>query len=81
MREGCRIQANRFATSASVVHDPEFGPYFGPGEIARGSDIPGDVLRSRAPADARTGEGGRGRGQSAVITAFEGAFLGSLIHA
>ena len=46
-----------------VVHDPEFEPFFGPGEIVRGSDIPADVIEERARGDACAGGGGRGRGQ------------------
>jgi predicted dehydrogenase len=63
-----------------VVHDPEFGPYFGPGEIARGSDIPADVLEAgREQMRAQVKEA-VGADSPAVITAFEGAFLGSLVH-
>ncbi|HVD42223.1 MAG TPA: Gfo/Idh/MocA family oxidoreductase [Gaiellaceae bacterium] len=65
-----------------VVHDPEFAPYFGPGEIARGSDIPADVLEAgREQMRAQVREAvGAGADSPAVITAFEGAFLGSLVH-
>ena len=63
-----------------VVHDPEFGPFFAPGEIVRGSDISPDVLdagreQMRAQVKAAVGDD-----SLAVITAFEGAFLGSLVH-
>ena len=63
-----------------MVHDPEFVPFFAPGEIVRGSDIPPDVLEEgreqmRAQVKAAVGDN-----SPAVITAFEGAFLGSLVH-
>lgn len=63
-----------------VVHDPEFGPYFGPGDIVRGSDIPAEVLEAgheQMQAQVREAVGAN---SPAVITAFEGAFLGSLVH-
>jgi predicted dehydrogenase len=63
-----------------VVHDPEFGPYFGPDDIVRGSDIPAEVLESgREQMRAQVREA-VGADSPAVITAFEGAFLGSLVH-
>ena len=63
-----------------VVNDPEFEPYFGAGEIVRGSDVPADLIdatrRARPP---------RSRQPSApahpdVVRAFSESFLGSLIH-
>ena len=64
-----------------VVHDPEFEPFFGPGEIVRGTDIP----RGRPRGEVASRCGRRCTKPSApatpeVITAFEGAFLGSLVH-
>src|SRR5262249_39660859 len=63
-----------------VVRDPEFAPYFGPDDIVRGSDIPGDVLeagREQLRAQAREAVGAD---SPAVLTALEGSFLGSLVH-
>jgi len=80
MREGMPDSAESLRYIRVVVHDPEFGPYFGPGEIARGSDIPEDVLeagRQQMRAQVREAVG---LDSPAVITAFEGAFLGSLVH-
>ena len=63
-----------------VVHDPEFGPFFAPDDIVRGSDIPADVLESgREQLRAQVKEA-VGADTPAVITALEGAFLGSLVH-
>ena len=80
MREGLPKSAESLRYISVVVHDPEFGPYFGPDEIVRGSDIPGEVLeagRDQMRAQVREAVGAD---SPAVITAFEGAFLGSLVH-
>jgi predicted dehydrogenase len=80
MLEGMPESAESLRYIRVVVHDPEFGPYFRPGEITRGSDIPADVLeagREQMRAQVREAVGAD---SSAVITAFEGAFLGSLVH-
>ncbi|MDQ2966974.1 MAG: Gfo/Idh/MocA family oxidoreductase [Actinomycetota bacterium] len=63
-----------------VVHDPEFEPFFGPGEIARGADIPAEVLEAgRGQTCAQVREA-VGADTPDVVTAFEGSFLGSLVH-
>ncbi|TML60880.1 MAG: Gfo/Idh/MocA family oxidoreductase [Actinobacteria bacterium] len=80
MLDGMPESAESLRYIRVVVHDPEFGPYFAPGEIARGSDIPADVLeagREQMRAQVREAVG---VDSPAVITAFEGAFLGSLVH-
>jgi Oxidoreductase family, NAD-binding Rossmann fold len=63
-----------------VVHDPEFGPFFGPGEIVRGDDIPPDVIEAgREQMQAQVSEA-VGAASPEIVTAFEGSFLGSLVH-
>jgi predicted dehydrogenase len=63
-----------------VVHDPEFEPFFGPGEIVRASDLPADVLEAgRKQMEAQVREA-VGAAPPEVVTAFEGSFLGSLVH-
>ena len=63
-----------------VVHDPEFEPFFGPGEIFRGDDVPADVIAAgREQMEAQVQEA-VGIATPEVITAFEGSFLGSLVH-
>jgi predicted dehydrogenase len=63
-----------------VVHDPEFEPFFGPGEIFRANDVPADVIeRGREQMRAQVEEA-VGASSPEVITAFEGSFLGSLVH-
>jgi hypothetical protein len=63
-----------------VVHDPEFDPFFGPGEIVRGTDIPADVLEAgREQMRAQVKEA-VGAAPPEVVAALEGSFLGSLVH-
>ena len=62
-----------------VVHDPEFGPFFGPGEIVRG-DVPEEVMaagRDALTAQVRAAVGVDSRDE---IYAFTEAFLGSMVH-
>jgi predicted dehydrogenase len=63
-----------------VVNDPEFAPFFGPGEIVRGEDVPVEVIeagRDEMRAQVREAVGAD---TPEVVTAFEGSFLGSLVH-
>jgi predicted dehydrogenase len=80
MREGLPDSVDSLRYISVVVHDPEFVPYFGPGDIVRGSDIPAEIMESgREQMRAQVREAA-GADSQAVITAFEGAFLGSLVH-
>ena len=63
-----------------VVNDPEFDPYFEPGDIVRGSDVPADLI-----AETRRGEADQvaqavGSGDGDVVRAFSESFLGSMLH-
>ena len=63
-----------------VVHDPEFEPFFGPGEIFRADDVPAEVIEAgREQMQAQVTEA-VGEGSPEIITALEGSFLGSLVH-
>jgi predicted dehydrogenase len=80
MLEGLPDSAESLRYISVVVHDPEFGPYFGPDDIVRGTDIPAEILeagREQMRAQVREAVGAD---SPAVITAFDGAFLGSLVH-
>ena len=44
MLEGLPDSAESLRYISVVVHDPEFVPFFGPGDIVRGSDIPAEIL-------------------------------------
>jgi predicted dehydrogenase len=63
-----------------VVHDPEFDPFFGPGEIVRGDDIPPDVMEAGRAQMKEQVEEAVGAASPEIVTAFEGSFLGSLVH-
>jgi predicted dehydrogenase len=63
-----------------VVHDPEFDPFFGPGEIFRGDDVPSDVIEAGRAQMAEQVTQAVGSVSPEIVTAFEGSFLGSLVH-
>jgi predicted dehydrogenase len=63
-----------------VVHDPEFEPFFGPGEIFRGDDVPSDVIEAGRAQMAEQVTEAVGASSTEIVTAFEGSFLGSLVH-
>jgi predicted dehydrogenase len=63
-----------------VVHDPEFGPFFAPADIVRGTDIPAEVIRAGREQLRTQVRQAVGADSPAVVTALEGAFLGSLVH-
>jgi predicted dehydrogenase len=63
-----------------VVNDPEFEPYFGPGEIVRGADVPDDLIAATRAAEAAQVEEAVGSADPDVVRAFSESFLGSLLH-
>ena len=63
-----------------VVNDPEFEPFFGPGAIVRGSDIPQELIVATREAEAAQVETAVGSGHPDVVRAFSESFLGSLLH-
>jgi len=63
-----------------VVNDPEFAPYFGPGEIVRGMDIPPELIEATRRSEAEQVEVAVGSGDPEVVRAFSESFLGSLLH-
>jgi Oxidoreductase family, NAD-binding Rossmann fold len=63
-----------------VVSDPEFEPFFGPGEIVRGSDVPREVIEATARAEREQVEEAVGSGAPDVVLAFSESYLGSLVH-
>src|SRR3954453_19192062 len=80
MVEGMTASAESLGLVSVVVPDPEFDPFFERGEIARGDDIPADVLEAgRAEMKAQVREA-VGADPPNVIPAFEGPFRGSLVH-
>jgi predicted dehydrogenase len=63
-----------------VVHDPEFAPYFAPGEIVRANDVPPEVVDATRRAEAGQVAAAVGSDDPDVVRAFSESFLGSLVH-
>jgi predicted dehydrogenase len=63
-----------------VVNDPEFEPFFAPGEIVRGADVPQDVIDRTRRSEAEQVEEAVGAGDPETVRAFSESFLGSLVH-
>ncbi len=63
-----------------VVNDPEFEPYFEPGELVRGADVPAALVEATRRAEAEQVEAAVGSGAPDVVRAFSESFLGSLVH-
>jgi predicted dehydrogenase len=63
-----------------VVNDPEFEPFFEPGEIVRGSDVPPALIEATRRQEAEQVERAVGSGSEDVVRAFSESFLGSLLH-
>jgi GFO/IDH/MocA oxidoreductase family protein len=63
-----------------VVNDPEWVPYFQPGDILRANDIPTEVVERTRRAESEQVEEAVGRGDPEACLAFSDGFLGSLVH-
>ena len=63
-----------------VVYDPEFEPYFEPGDIVRGSDVSRDLIDATRRGEAEQVEAAVGSGSEDVVRAFSESFLGSMLH-
>jgi hypothetical protein len=63
-----------------VVNDPEWVPYFLPGDIVRGVDVPEEVIEAGRAAESRQVEEAVGRGDPEACFAFSDGYLGSLVH-
>jgi predicted dehydrogenase len=63
-----------------VVNDPEAGPYFEPGEIVRGDDLPRELIDATRLHEAEQVQQAVGSGAEDVVRAFSESFLGSLLH-
>jgi predicted dehydrogenase len=63
-----------------VVNDPEFDPYFEPGEIVRGGDVPRELIERTRRDESEQVERAVGSGGEDVVRAFSESFLGSLLH-
>jgi predicted dehydrogenase len=63
-----------------VVNDPEFAPFFAPGEIVRGDDIPDELIETTRRSESEQVEAAVGSGSREVVAAFSESYLGSMIH-
>ena len=63
-----------------VVYDPEFEPFFEPGDIVRGGDIPQALIDATRRGEAAQVEAAVGSGTEDVVRAFSESFLGSMLH-
>ena len=63
-----------------VVNDAEFEPFFEPGEIVRGNDVPRELIDATRRQEAEQVEQAVGSGDEDVVRAFSESFLGSLLH-
>ena len=63
-----------------VVQDPEFVPFFEPGDIVRGDDVPRELVEATRRDEAEQVERVVGSGAEDVVRAFSESFLGSLLH-
>ena len=63
-----------------VVNDAEFEPFFEPGEIIRGDDIPAELIEATRRQEAEQVEQAVGSGDPHVVRAFSEGFLGSMVH-
>jgi predicted dehydrogenase len=65
---------------AIVVNDPEWVPYFLPGDILRANDVPAHVIEATRRAESEQVEEAVGRGDREACYAFSDGYLGSLVH-
>jgi len=72
--------AGRLRYVSIVVNDPEWVPYFLPGDIVRGDDVPVDVIEATRRAESEQVEEAVGRGDPEACFAFSDGYLGSLVH-
>jgi predicted dehydrogenase len=63
-----------------VVYDPEFEPYFEPGDIVRGGDVPPDLIEATRRGEAEQVAAAVGADGEDVVRAFSESFLGSMLH-
>jgi len=63
-----------------LVHDPEFGPYFGPEDLVRGGDVPTELIVQGGADEAEQVRKAVGTADPDAVKAFSGGFLGSLVH-
>ena len=63
-----------------TVNDPEFEPYFEPGEIVRGADASSELIAATRRQEAEQVARAVGSDEPDIVRAFSESFLGSLLH-
>ena len=63
-----------------IVNDPEFDPYFEPGDVVRGDDVPRELVVTTRRQEAEQVAEAVGSGDEDVVRAFSESFLGSMLH-
>jgi predicted dehydrogenase len=63
-----------------IVNDPEFDPYFEPGDIVRGTDVPRELIDETRSGEAEQVRRAVGSADEDVVRAFSESFLGSMLH-
>jgi predicted dehydrogenase len=63
-----------------VVYDPEFEPYFEPGDIVRGGDVSRELIEATRADEAAQVKAAVGADGEDVVRAFSESFLGSMLH-
>jgi hypothetical protein len=79
-REEMPESADALRYVSIVVNDPEWVPYFLPGDVVRGDDVPAEVLEAVRQAEIEQVEEAVGRGDPEACFAFSDGYLGSLVH-
>jgi len=63
-----------------MCHDPEWVPFFAPGDVVRGDDIPAELIEATRRAESEQVEEAVGDGSPEACFAFSEAYLGSMVH-
>jgi hypothetical protein len=80
MLDGLPPSAEDLRYVSVVVNDPEFEPFFEPGEIVRGVDISSRLIEATRREESEQVARAVGSGDEDVVRAFSESFLGSLLH-
>jgi len=80
MADALPSTAERLRYVSVVVNDPEFDPYFEPGEIVRGADVPAALIEATRRSEAEQVARAVGSSDENVVRAFSESFLGSMLH-
>ncbi len=72
--------AERLRYVSVVVNDPEWVPYFLPGDVVRGTDVPAASIQETRRVESEQVEQAVGRGDPEACFAFSDGYLGSLVH-